>query len=489
MVNKRLKLVIATVFILVYLLTTILLFSAVRLNTENLFLQKIEDRKMILREYNNGKQSVAHADSLIYMLQSDFEDNSVISIAVTDEKGNIISKSGSILKFSDGNIINIEKYLSEEAKNDINKFIKESGRWFVEEFTYKESDQKKIPVKLALCDRVDGERLVVYLSGEKANKIYKNNKNYDGIVATFFDINEKSELIKPYKKTEKRLMSSIKGNKDNYRLLIGDNECYVYFEGGGNLSYCTLISNEFIILLVVETFLFLFVCVILLLVLRYFNKKNIELYSAKLSFIKASSHELKTPLAIIDNRCELILGNISPLKKTEYVNSIYKESRYMNNLVSKLLQYSNIASKTDIIKKTNDLIKIIGRELEKYKEFAEIKDLELITDIPEKVLLGCDAELLGLVVDNFLSNAIKYTPEGNRVIVSIKQSKKSIRFSVFNEGGRLETDDPWNVFAEKGEKTSNGVGLAISKEILSLHGFKYGFNSTEIGVEFYFESK
>lgn len=489
MVNKKPRLVVVSVLGFIYLLTTFLLFMAVRLNTENLFLQKTDDIKMILREYNNGKQSVSQADSLIYMLQSEHEDNYIISIAVTDKKGNIISKSGSILHFSDGNIINIENYLSDEAKNDINKFIKESERWFVEEFSYKESDKTKTPVKLTLCDRMGGERLVVNLSGEKANKYYKNNKNYDGIVATFFDINEKSELIKPYKETEKRLISSIKNNKEKYRLLVGDKECYVYFEENCNLNYCTLISDEFIILVAVETILFLFVCIILLIVLRYFNKKNIEIYNAKLSFIKASSHELKTPLAIIDNRCELILGNIVPTKNLEYVNSIYKEARYMNNMVSKLLKYSNVASKTDIVKKTNDLTVITERELEKYKDFAKIKNLELITDIPEKVLVDCDAELIGLVIGNFLSNAIKYTPEGNRVVVSIKYNKKNIRFSVLNEGGKLETKNPWEVFSGKGENTSNGVGLAISKEILTLHKFKYGFSALSNGVEFYFESR
>ena len=113
----------------------------------------------------------------------------------------------------------------------------------------------------------------------------------------------------------------------------------------------------------IKSHLFLIFYFIVVITLCKILKKAKKLDEAKIAFTSAAAHELKTPLAIIENQCECIMENIAPEKNSEYVKSIYNESLRMNKLVATLLQYNRLASTESIAKERCDLIDISKRNI------------------------------------------------------------------------------------------------------------------------------
>lgn len=210
-------------------------------------------------------------------------------------------------------------------------------------------------------------------------------------------------------------------------------------------------------------------------------------------YTSGAAHELKTPLTVITNQCECIIENISPEKNDDYINSIYTEALRMNKLVATLLQYNKVNSISSVKKEKTDMQIIAETEIDKYSWHFEEKNFDLQVNLAEAAI-NCNDELIALVVDNFLSNAVKHTKEGGIVKVSLEKERKHVKFSVFNEGEHISSVDAkhiWEEFYKKDKArsrndNSTGMGLAVCKRILSLHGFKYGYKNVKGGVEFYF---
>ena len=163
----------------------------------------------------------------------------------------------------------------------------------------------------------------------------------------------------------------------------------------------------------------------------------------------------------------------------------------MSSLVGNLLQYNRIDFGK--IQKTKFDFKIVClEELEKYESLIENKNLSIDTSEIYDDEMTADEKLIRLVVDNYISNAVKYTPNGKNLKVSYDKYKG---FIVFNEGSHIDEADKnkiWEVFNRSvGDEVieSSGMGLAVCKKILDAHKFKYGFNNLATGVEFYFKTK
>ena len=279
----------------------------------------------------------------------------------------------------------------------------------------------------------------------------------------------------------------------NIAVTLNDGKAYAYASFGSyNVEMSTLISYEFRLSMFFQALYYFLLCLIANISLIVYFKKAKRLEDAKIAFTSAAAHELKTPLAVIENQCECIMENVAPEKNEEYVQSIYSESLRMNKLVATLLQYNRLASAESIQKEKCDLTEIVKAETEKYKPLIDAKNILLEENVPDhSVEISCNKELLALVINNYLSNAIKHTAENGKITVSLSADT----FALYNEGKNIKPElakTLWDIFyrddeARNSEDKSTGMGLAICKKILKHHKFKYGFINKSDGVEFYFK--
>lgn len=234
----------------------------------------------------------------------------------------------------------------------------------------------------------------------------------------------------------------------------------------------------------------------------YRKKKKVE--ESKRAFISAAAHELKTPIAVIQNQSELILEGINPEKTNEYVSSMHEEAKHMAELVNAIQQYDRLDNKAGITKETLDLSEITLEEIARYEAIMLSKGIAVETDIEQGVKIVGDENLVKLVIDNFLSNAAKYATGldvagAKRVKVCVDKDGNDARFSVFNTHEAIpesELAKVWQMLYKiddsrkrESEENGGGMGLAISGRICELHKFKYGARNVDGGVEFYFSGK
>lgn len=239
------------------------------------------------------------------------------------------------------------------------------------------------------------------------------------------------------------------------------------------------------------TAIFIAACAVIL-AGAYALMKRYNLNCVRYAFTNAAAHELKTPLSIIENRCEFILEGVNADKTNEYVNSIYKESLRMNTLLANLLRYNKLASVSSVKKEKVDFTQIVNNEVSKYSNSAQSRGIEIISYVTENAEINCNGELISLAVDNFLSNAVKFSPNDSTVTVSLEKHKKAYKLTVANDfNGELDSNIWEMLYTEDKSRSdkSTGMGLPICKEIFGLHKYKYGCNCNEGRVEFYFIAK
>lgn len=220
--------------------------------------------------------------------------------------------------------------------------------------------------------------------------------------------------------------------------------------------------------------------------------KNVQEEKRK-ELIANISHELKTPITIIQ-------GTINCVKSGMYGEDVYEdileETNKMNELVREMLEISKLESPTFVLKKEAfDLGSIFLKEKDKLKSMIQDKNLNIIYNDFDEIIAFGDEKRVNQVVTNFLTNAIKYTPEnGNIEVEIILNEHNQYVFSIENFGISLneeEMDRVWDPFYRK-EKSRNkkfggtGLGLSIVKRILEVHNSDFGVVSTENSVKFYF---
>lgn len=206
-------------------------------------------------------------------------------------------------------------------------------------------------------------------------------------------------------------------------------------------------------------------------------------------FVSNFTHEIKTPLGIINGFSELVELEQDEEKRIGYIKIIQNETKRINELVLAMLDLSKLESQNVSLNLEEiDLLPIIDDSIESMNYLFQKKNIHLIVDL-QSTMIKADRFKIEMVVNNFLSNALRYTKEGKNVIVTLKDSL----FSVENEGSAIPEKDilhVWDAF-HKVDKARNeegtGLGLAICKAVLDLHRFRYGVKNTEYGVLFYFE--
>jgi signal transduction histidine kinase len=228
----------------------------------------------------------------------------------------------------------------------------------------------------------------------------------------------------------------------------------------------------------------------------YKRKKEQALEQARTNLTNAVAHELKTPLGIIRNHGEAISAGVNPEKTEEYVDVIVKETERLDKLVLDMLDISRLDADAYKIKiERFSLYDLTVSILERFAPLVNVKKLNVKLDAQSDFIISADKNAVMQVIANFMSNAVKYTPENGSIIIKIEKKNGKTFFLIENEGEHIpedKIDSIWDVFYKTDESrerkdNSTGIGLAIAKKYLQLHKATFGCENYKNGVRFWFE--
>ncbi|MDF2698825.1 MAG: srrB [Haloplasmataceae bacterium] len=225
--------------------------------------------------------------------------------------------------------------------------------------------------------------------------------------------------------------------------------------------------------------------------------KEKELDKKRTRFFSTISHELKTPITIIQGYAEGLSNNIAkkPEDVKEYLEVIIEETKKMNILVNNLLDLSRYESDNFKLNKSEyDLVELIKNTVIKYQDSIRYKTINTKVLGAKNCLVFADKFRIEQVISNIISNAVKYVDQNGLINVTIIDKEKSVRINFFNSGEKIadhELNNIWNLFYKlensKSNITGTGLGLAIVKSIIELHHGLYGVENKINGVEFFVE--
>lgn len=205
------------------------------------------------------------------------------------------------------------------------------------------------------------------------------------------------------------------------------------------------------------------------------------------------AHEMKTPLAVIHSYSEGLKEHIAEEKREHYLDVILSESEYMDSMIQEMLDLSRLeAGRVKLSRDDFSISALAASIFEKLGIAAEEKSLNISFDLKGECMVAADEARIGQVITNFATNAIKYTPEGGSIFVSAFTNYEGTWFTIANDSDPLtgeELSKVWETFYRTdGSRTGEGagLGLAIAKSIIDLHGGKCTVRNTESGVEFGF---
>lgn len=195
-------------------------------------------------------------------------------------------------------------------------------------------------------------------------------------------------------------------------------------------------------------------------------------------FISNVSHELKTPLAVIQNYAVLLQASGLPeAQRLEYARTIAGTTRRLSALITNILRLNKLENQQIFPASAPcDLSEQLCECLLAFEEAWERRGIELDTDIQPDVVVRTDAELLALVWSNLLSNAMKFTPDGGRVGVSLRVQDGCAVVSVTDTGCGISPEQGRHIFEKfyQGDAShatqGNGLGLALVKRVIDIVG-------------------
>ncbi len=217
------------------------------------------------------------------------------------------------------------------------------------------------------------------------------------------------------------------------------------------------------------------------LMLEDFNKMVEELGSIetlKTDFFSNVSHEIKTPLAIIQSNATLLqqYGD-DPEKRKEYTAHIIQSTKRLSGLISNMLKLNKLEKQTILPKpQSYDLCAQLCECALQFENLWEEKDIELEAEIDERLMIEADESLLELVWNNLLSNALKFTPAGGKVTLYQAVQEDGVVIQISDTGCGMNMETQKHIFDKfyQGDTShateGNGLGLALVKRIVTLMG-------------------
>ena len=227
-------------------------------------------------------------------------------------------------------------------------------------------------------------------------------------------------------------------------------------------------------------------------IIECINKMATELSSVetlRTDFIANVSHEMKTPLAVMQNYGTLLqTPDLSEEKRLEYAKSITDASRRLADMMTNILKLNRLENQQIYPQiETYDLGEQLCESLLQYESTWESKNIEIETDIEENVMVSADAELLSLVWNNLFSNAFKFTEDGGKVSLTLTADEKYATVKVTDTGCGMSREVGAHIFEKfyQGDTShatkGNGLGLALVKRVVDIMQCEIGVESA-VGV-------
>lgn len=212
--------------------------------------------------------------------------------------------------------------------------------------------------------------------------------------------------------------------------------------------------------------------------LKRLNEEVLELTHSRLVFFTNISHELRTPLTLIVDPVEMLLEDTGIKGKSrELLKMVQRNALALQQLVSNILDFRKIQNgKMELKLYRFDIVKTLTMWVGDFQLTAERKQIRLHLDVDD--LKGshemiADQEKISRIVFNLLSNALKYTPAGGEIFVSLKDEGANLRLDVKDTGKGISQDEADKIFERffqaKGAASGTGIGLALVKSFVELH--------------------
>ncbi len=236
------------------------------------------------------------------------------------------------------------------------------------------------------------------------------------------------------------------------------------------------------IIVVLFALLFFFLLILIYGIAKKLSKMLVkpveETFEKQKQFISDASHELKTPLAVMEANIEVLENKVGSNKWMTYIQN---EIESMNQLINELLLLAKI-EKIDNIEEYQefDLSQEIEIMVSMFESMAYEKQITLKNEIQQNIIINGKKEDLEHIVSTLVDNAIKHTSKGKEIQVRLKKEKNEIVLQVRNEGEAIPEEEREKIFerfyridqARNRKEKRYGLGLAIAKSTVQKYGGK-----------------
>lgn len=212
--------------------------------------------------------------------------------------------------------------------------------------------------------------------------------------------------------------------------------------------------------------------------MKRLNEEVLELTHSRLVFFTNISHELRTPLTLIADPVEMLLEDTGIKGKSrELLKMVQRNALALQQLVGNILDFRKIQNgKMELKLYRFDIVKTLMMWVSDFQLTAERKQIRLhlnVDDLKGSHEMIADQEKISRIVFNLLSNALKYTPAGGEIFVSLKDEGANLRLDVKDTGKGISQDEADKIFERffqaKGAASGTGIGLALVKSFVELH--------------------
>lgn len=227
-------------------------------------------------------------------------------------------------------------------------------------------------------------------------------------------------------------------------------------------------------------------------ILRDMTKEK-EIDKTKTEFVSLASHQLRTPLSTVNWYAEMLLaGDVGELNKKQkkYLDEVYRSNQRMVELVNALLDVSSLELGTFVIEpESTDICKLAQSVINEQKPQIDTRKIKFIFSCSKDIsAIQADPKLLRMIMQNILSNSVKYTPEGGKIKLSISLvAKRDIQIKIADTGYGIPKKQHGKIFTKlfradnvrDKDTDGTGLGLYIVKSVVERSGGKIWFESPE----------